>query len=106
MNQPPEIPLSLANMLRVQAANPLPPDGPIEIKLANGGTLSSGWDDDDDPDRQPGGDYLAYYAPDGNEYLLSWAAISDPLYGRKDLSNFLLRIASALPDGGLPSDPT
>lgn len=64
---------------------------PVRLGMVNGVEICSGWLDACDPGAQPAGDYLVAYFPAGEELVLGWDQIADPLTGRKALSDFLLR---------------
>lgn len=64
---------------------------PVEIPLANGGVIVSGWIDNDDPDALPAGDYLSVIDAAGTQLYYQEAAdiLADPIEGRRLLCEFI-----------------
>lgn len=61
----------------------------VEIVLASGRRIVSGWIDDDDPDRLPAGDYLQVLDQQGQEVFYREAADIDERNLRNVLCEFL-----------------
>lgn len=61
----------------------------VDIMLASGRRIVSGWIDDDDPERLPAGDYLQVIDQEGREVFYAEVADMDSRNLRQVLCEFL-----------------